>query len=505
MRLTRSAYLSALRCPKKMYYQLHGQPRESGPDLAARMFSAQTRRVGELARRSVGTNPGESWSAPWGGPGGEAVAVEETARALADPSLRVIFDGAFESGGIFVRADILERLEDGVWRVRLVKSSASLKENNLNELALIKHVLGACGLRLDGFMVMHLNRGYVFSGGDYDLCGLFSIREVSEALPPSEERLLRELPRIREILEAPEPPVVSVGPQCQRSSRCDFFDCCQAGPSGSDSLGCLPETPPELLEQLAGMGIAGIRDIPADFPLNPRQRRARLSCQNGGTVFEPGLASELKVLRYPLLFVDFEASSPALPRFAGMHPFDPLPFQWSLHIQAAPGQQPRHVEFLDCGPGDPREGFIRSLVQATAGLEGSVVVYNKDFESDRLKEAAVMFPELAGPVESLRRRLWDLCAVVQNNVYHPGMCGSFSIKNVLPALLPGMSYEALPVNNGVTAGAVHYLLVENPPEDAERERLESELRQYCLLDTLAMLRLVEYLQELVAKGKAQSG
>jgi len=502
MRLTRSAYLSALRCPKKMYFQLHGQPRDSGPDLAARMFSAQTRRVGELARRSVSRNSDETWSAPWGGPGGEATAVEETARALDDQSLRVICDGAFESDGIFVRADILERLEDGAWRVRLVKSSASLKENNLHELALIRHVLGACGLRLGGFMVMHLNRGYVYSGGDYDLQGLFSQREVSEALPPCEERLLRELPRIREILEAPEPPVVALGPQCQRSSRCDFFGCCQEGPSSPDSLACLPEAPPDLLEQLAGMGIASIRDIPDDFPLNPRQRRARSSCLSGEVVFEPGLSVELKELRYPLLFVDFEASSPALPRFAGMHPFDPLPFQWSLHIQESPGEQPRHAEFLDCGPGDPREGFIRSLVEATGGLGGSVVVYNRDFESDRLKEAAAAFPELAAAAEGLRRRLWDLCAVVQNNVYHPGMCGSFSIKNVLPALLPDMSYEALPVNNGVTAGAVHYHLVENPPEEAERERLEGELRDYCRLDTLAMLCLVEYLQALVAKGKA---
>lgn len=496
MRITRSSYLSALRCPRKVYFQVHGQSRESSSDPATRMFVEQGRKVAAVARQAF--KGGES--VEWKGAENDPYGLERTALLVQDPEVRAIYGGVFEQGEIFVRVDILERLETGAWRLVLVKPAASLKENHFHELALMKYVLEACGLKLEAFSVMHLNRAYEYGGGEYDATGLFSMRDAGYGISSATERLRRELPRILEILGHDSAPEASEGPYCQRPSRCDFLGVCQTVPHDPDWIGYLPEATPELLDSFARKGVVSIRDIPPAFSLNPRQRRARESCLLGAAVFDPCLADELNRLSYPLLFMDFEASSPALPRFTGMHPFDPVPFQWSLHILDAPGAQPVHREFLDCGKDDPRERFIRSLLDAAEGYGGSLVVYNQDFESDRLKELGTAFPELRGRIDHMRGRLWDLCAVVQNNVYHPRMRGSFSIKSVLPALAPDMSYEGLTVSNGVTAGAVCHLLVEDTFEDAERERMESALREYCRLDTLAMLRLVECLQAQLAAG-----
>ncbi len=74
------------------------------------------------------------------------------------------------------------------------------------------------------------------------------------------------------------------------------------------------------------MGVESIRDIPDDFPLNERQRRAATSVQTGKPWFSDDLGKELGALKYPLCFMDFETINPAIPRFAGMRPYDQTSF-----------------------------------------------------------------------------------------------------------------------------------------------------------------------------------
>ena len=74
------------------------------------------------------------------------------------------------------------------------------------------------------------------------------------------------------------------------------------------------------------------------------------------------------------------------------------------------------------------------------------------FESQRLSELAAWLPEFAGRIEKIQCRLWDLLPVVRNHVYHPKFAGSFSIKKVLPALVPTMTYKGMEVADGTDAG-----------------------------------------------------
>ena len=59
---------------------------------------------------------------------------------------------------------------------------------------------------------------------------------------------------------------------------------------------------------------------------------------------------------------------------------------------------------------------------------------------------------LAGRIKKIQRRLWDLLPVVRNHVYHPAFAGSFSLKAVLPALVPNMTYDGMEVADGTDAG-----------------------------------------------------
>jgi len=289
----------------------------------------------------------------------------------------------------------------------------------------------------------------------------------------------------------PKAPDLPTGRHCTDPVTCEFSDRCNPR-RPDDHVGYLPRIQASAVEELGEMGVESIRDIPDDFPLNERQRRACTSVQTGDPWFSTELRKELSGLKYPLYFVDFETVNPAIPRFPGMRPYDQLPFQWSAHVLREPGTEPEHHEFLATDYGDPRHEFIASLCPVL-GKSGSILVYSA-FESQRLSELAVWLPEFAGRVKKIQLRLWDLLPVIRNHVYHPRFAGSFSLKRVLPALVPDMTYAGMEVADGTDAGLAWESLTRGGLDQAERDRIKKALLDYCGQDTLAMIRLLETLQ-----------
>jgi len=96
-------------------------------------------------------------------------------------------------------------------------------------------------------------------------------------------------------------------------------------------------------------------------------------------------------------------------------------------------------------------------------------------------------------VQCLKRLYWQVHA---QHVYHPGFAGSYSIKSVLPALVPEMTYEGMQVPNGKAAGLAWESLIRCEQNDAERSDTKKALLDYCGQDTLAMVRLLNVLSSL---------
>lgn len=69
---------------------------------------------------------------------------------------------------MLVRVDVLQRRPRKKWRLIEVKSTAGLKDQHLYDVAVQNYVLSRCGLDLSSECLMHLNRGYVYQGGEYD-------------------------------------------------------------------------------------------------------------------------------------------------------------------------------------------------------------------------------------------------------------------------------------------------------------------------------------------------
>lgn len=71
--------------------------------------------------------------------------------------------------------------------------------------------------------------------------------------------------------------------------------------------------------------------------------------------------------------------------------------------------------------------------------------------------------------------------------------GSYSIKHVLPVLVPGMTYEGLLVANGSDAQAAYLNLLSGKLSPKEQSELTTALKSYCGQDTLAMVKILERL------------
>lgn len=337
----------------------------------------------------------------------------------------------------------------------------------------------------------HVNRDYVYHGGTIDPWRFFRIKNVTRQIGTLRPKLPLQVESELRVLSLSEPPDIKSGPQCTDPRPCEFYDRCNP-PIPENHISQLPRISTKVVIKLQELGVSTIGDIPDDYPLNERLRRACTSVQTGQPWFSAELPERLNQLQYPLHFMDFETINPAIPRFAGMHPYDHIPFQWSVHVQNSPAEAPQHHEFLAADISDPRREFIRTVCDVL-GQHGSIVVYNASFESERLAELAGWFPEFSEQITKVQARLWDLYPIVRDHVYHPAFAGSYSLKAVLPALVPDMTYDGMDVADGQQAGLAWESMIGGKVDQMERQRLMRSLLDYCGQDTLALVRVLDVL------------
>ncbi len=204
----------------------------------------------------------------------------------------------------------------------------------------------------------------------------------------------------------------------------------------------------------------------------------------------------MSMINYPLYFMDFETFMPAVPLYDNSRPYQQIPFQYALFYKKDKNSEAQFYEFLGNPSEDARISFINSLLKNTK-KKGDIIVYNKSFETTRLKEIARDFPEYADEIEDRISRIKDLMIPFQKKYYYkPEMKGSYSIKYVLPALVPELTYEGMPVaDGGMAMIAYESLLHESDPQKIEAIR--NNLLSYCKLDTYGMVKIWEELEKII--------
>jgi hypothetical protein len=399
MLLTKSKFVAGSQCLKRLYFIVHQPELAVEPDDSQQSIIDQGQQVGLLARQMY--------------PGGVAVesrdrkqAIRETRELIENPEIPAIFEGAFENRDVFVRVDILQRRQDQHWRLIEVKSTTDVKDHHLDDVAIQHRVVTRSGVDLAASCLAHVNREYVHEGGPTDVHRFFKIRNLTRQVEGAQPEITTQLRSELRVLAMPVAPDIAAGQQCNEPVTCEFFEHCNP-PLPDDHILRLPRIHASTVSKLAALGVQSIHDIPQNYPLSGRLRRACTCVRTGTPWFGPEIKDELKGLRYPLYYMDFETVNPAIPRFAGMRPYDVIPFQWSVHVQRQPGAAPEHFEFLATDKSDPRPAFISALCDVL-GDWGSIVVYHQHFESERLSDLALWLPQFSARVKRIQSRLWDL-------------------------------------------------------------------------------------------------
>lgn len=486
-RLSKSRFLSGLQCHKRLYLEIHAPQLADEIDDRRQMMLEMGKEINEIAHRYF---PGGALVAE--GHRQSTAALEKTAALMADPAVPAIFEGAFQFEGTLVRVDVLERVADS-WKLIEVKAASRVKSVHLDDLAVQTHVLRGNGLKLSGISLMHVNRQYVYPGGDVNLQQLFVVEDLTEAIQEKLPDIPPRLDEMRAMLGQSHSPVVEPDHHCHSPYECPFWSHCTAS-KPARWIYYLPGRK-DLVRRLRRQGIETIDEIPTQVSLPHLQQRVRENVE----WISPKLAEKLQSIRYPVHHLDFETVMPAVPLYAHTHPYQPIPIQWSNHTEAEDGTL-RHTAHLSTERKDPRESIAVSLLESV-GDEGSICVYS-EYEHYIVKALAEALPHLREDLLRVGERLWDLLEVLQTYYYHPDFQGSFSIKSVLPALVPSLDYGDLEIKDGATASAMYHRMMFVVTDWVERQRLESALLAYCARDTLGMVELRRVLSQKVQSAAA---
>lgn len=489
--LSKKTVLAGLQCHKRLWWELHEPGSEELREtLAMQHRLREGRAVGALARRYV--------------PGGHLVdrsarsipsLVAETRAALAQPDLPAIYEGAFVANGTLVFTDILERRGDA-WTLTEVKSATSVSEqDHIPDLAVQASVLRACGIPVARYEIMHLNRECRFP----DIENLFVRADVTGQVESLLPRLELEIVQQHRIAVERAAPPAATGDHCAKPRECPFIARCWPA---------LPEhhvsTLYNIRKKTAAAYVAAgwhtIADLPDSVKLGAIAARQRRAVREGSIVIEhEQLLAALATLERPIAHLDFETIQPAIPRWPGCRPYDQIPVQLSCHIIDESGAE-RHAEWLFDGDGDPRPRAARAIIEACAGAR-VVTAYFSSFEKSCIRQVADACPEYAAALRSIADGIVDLLPIVREHVYHPAFGGTFSLKSVLPALIPELSYEGLSIAEGETAQVQLTRLILEPEQMGvdERGEVREALLRYCELDTRAMVALEARLRTLVQR------
>ncbi len=486
--LSKSSFIRGIQCEKHLYlYKYHPDEMDELSEMQKAVFKKGID-VGKLAQNLF---PGGIDLSP------ESYTDYDQALVKTKESLqtgkKILYEASFQTDEVLSIADIVLNSKSGL-KIFEVKSSTSVSDVYLIDAALQYWVITNSGYKIKDFSIVYLNNQYLRKG-ELDLNKLFIIESLLERILPLQNWIEENIIRLKKVLLQDEIPDIDIGEHCYSPYICGFYNYCRKH-IPENSVFDLSGVHLSEKYDLYRSGIVSLNMISDEIKL-PRNAQIQLyAFRNGKDLIDvTAIKDFLSEIKYPVYFMDFETFQPAIPLFDNSKPYMQIPFQYSLHYKKSKDSPLKHFEFLAEAKGDPRIPFIENLIKDTKS-KGDILVYNKSFEITRLKEIAEMFPRYKQQIEKIISRIKDLIVPFQKKFYYTNeMKGSYSIKNVLPALVPELNYDSLPINEGGLASLTFESLYNESDSDLINEKRKN-LLDYCRLDTFAMVKIFEKLEEL---------
>lgn len=417
-------------------------------------------------------------------------ALPETTREALSGEDVVLFQGRLEVDGITCIFDVLERNVIGTYNLYEIKSSTSAKPEHEHDLAFQTLVLERSGLTIENIYVVHVNSEYV-RRGEIDPKEITDTTEVTSAVRSLMDFTAIEVEKAKRVMVQAEMPDPS--PRFARNGAfnewLEIYELL-VGEFPEYSIYNLCTLGTRRAEELEDIGITGIKDIPDEFNLTTKQyHQVQATKLDERIINKEEIQRFMGTLQYPLYFLDYETFSGVIPPFDGLRPYQQVPFQYSLHVLESPDAPLIHKEYLHTENTLSVRPLLEQMVK-DIGSEGSVIVWYQSFEKSRNAEMALLEPDFNNFLYNLNDRVIDLMVPFAEGWFiDKDFFGSASIKAVLPVLVPSLSYKELNIQGGTTAQRVWMETIQGGKNQDKKEALMVDLRKYCELDTLAMVKI----------------
>ena len=491
MALSKSLYIRGLQCEKSLWLKKKKPEVLQAPDDGAQAVFDTGTSVGELACELFRGGERIEYT-------GNFSSQMAKTKELMGHSTKIIYEATFCFDGILVMVDILRIGKDGLI-INEVKSSTSVKEVYIDDASIQYYVISSLGYKVSAINIIHIDNSYV-RGEKLELDKFFHTEDVTEQVKQKQADIPQILSKFDEILSKDIEPEIDIGVQCANPYPCDAWEYCWREQRGIpeysifDISGLRSKKKFELYKS----GIVKFEDIKELDKFNASQQIQIRSELSGEQVIDKEAIKEfLNTLSYPLYHLDFETFQQAVPEFVGLSPYEQIPFQFSIHKDDGKGNL-EHFEFLAEVGADPRYELALNLIKFIP-QDACVLAYNMSFEKRVIRRLAEIYPQVSNELMAIHDNIKDLMApFVSKSYYHPKMRGSYSIKYVLPALVPEfeLAYKDLNlIHHGGEAMQAYEAMAYMPVK--ERDAYKKALLAYCKLDTLAMVKVLEKLREVV--------
>jgi len=486
--VSKSKYLAGLQCRKLFWTHYNDKTKIPPYDAATQAIFDQGHEVGHWAK-TLFPEGIEIEGDPWDFPGLMARTREAMKKRVP------LYEAAFGAGSAFARADILVPVEKDAWDIVEVKSSTEVKPVNIHDLALQRYAAESAGLKIRKCFLMHIDNAYV-RRGEVEAEKLFAREEVTDRVAAEIENVGPNLAELLAVLRKKQVPDIKIGPHCDDPYTCVLHGVCWE---------FLPENSPLNLTgfrkaeafKLIHRGVLRLEDVPEGTAQTEKQAIQIEAARTGRPFIDPHkLGKFLMGFEYPRHYLDFETFQTAIPVFDLVRPYQQVPFQFSLHVVASPGAEPKHHSYLSEGKVDPRPEFLARL-KDHLGDKGSIICYNAGFERGIVDAAVEVVPGYKAWWKAAEKRLVDLLVPFRAFAYyHPGQLGSASLKAVLPAVTGRPGYEGLDIKDGGMASWEYLRVTFGNAGPEETARVRKHLEEYCGLDTEGMIRIVSAVESL---------
>jgi len=492
LHLSKSLYTRGLQCIKSLWLKKYKKDILALPDKSTQTIFERGDEVGALACNlfpdgvEVDFNPKDYDS------------MINTTKELIDDSVKNIYEASFSYDGIFVAVDILHINNDNSVEIYEVKSSTEVKDVYLDDASIQYYVLNGLGYDVVKTSIIHINNKYI-RDDKLEIDKLFCIVDVTDTIKELQNDIPTYLRTFEKVLaDKTNEPNKDIGEYCFKPYECDAMGYCWKH-IPTYSIFNISRLRINKKFDMYRDGIIDFKDIKdsANFSLS-QQIQIESEQQNKTIINKDKIKEFLETLTYPLYHLDFETFQQAIPEFKGISPFMQIPFQYSLHIEQTNGAL-EHREFLAKQGTDPRYELAKHLVQDIP-TDVTVLAYNMGFEKGVIRKLANNFEDLSPQLMAIHDNIKDLMIPFSKKDYYtPSMKGSYSIKYVLPALVPDMAqaYKELNyIQNGGDAMQAYPKLATIKDKE-EVKKLRGALLEYCKLDTLAMVKVLEKLKKSV--------